>query len=270
MMVEPSWWHGWVLWLTTYPWAVVFGVPVVAGVLVGAVSGPRGLPFRWGWRPFWLAVCSVGTGAFVMLALMMVPQGGLASFDQALASGFASSLPDGLLQCLALFTSLGNRNWLALLACVLVLGLLLRREWRLAIICAVATGGAGGLTLIVKHALQRARPEHLHGYAVEVGWSFPSGHSAGSMAVYGCICLVLARHLPAAQRRLCLILGAMLISAIGVSRVLLQVHYASDVLAGFSLSLAWLALCLAVAGPGVLTRANPAADTRFGPARENA
>ncbi|MNT78872.1 PAP2 superfamily protein [compost metagenome] len=65
------------------------------------------------------------------------------------------------------------------------------------------------------------------------------------MAVYGTACYLLWRLAPPAWRMPCVELMAALIMAIGLSRVLLQVHFASDVVAGLAVSLGWLGICIA-------------------------
>lgn len=259
MKPELSSWVVMAQWLSAHPVLMVLGPPVAVAVVVAWLSRPGRRPFEqnWAayWGAYWAAVCAFGAAAFMLLARLMSGQGWLTTFDQALASGLARTLPEGALGWVAVFTALGNRHWLIALAIGLIVWLLWRRQRRMAVFGAIVMGGAGLLTTGFKHALQRVRPEHLHGYALETGWSFPSGHAAGSLAVYAFACVVIMRNLGPRGRRWCLILSATLIGAIGLSRVLLQVHYASDVVAGFALGLAWLALCLALVGPRIMTPA---------------
>jgi len=64
-----------------------------------------------------------------------------------------------------------------------------------------------------------------------------------SLAVYGSIALVLARHLSTRTGRAVLLgVTALLVLAIGFSRLYLGVHFLSDVLAGYAAGVAWLAL----------------------------
>ena len=98
------------------------------------------------------------------------------------------------------------------------------------------------LNTLVKHIIRRPRPE---GYRLieEKGFSFPSGHAMVSMAFYGYIMYLIYKNEKVIWRRnlFCCILFFIIIM-IGVSRVYLGVHYASDVLAGFFLSIAYLML----------------------------
>ncbi|WP_144639913.1 phosphatase PAP2 family protein [Bordetella genomosp. 13] len=183
---------------------------------------------------------------FVAPALSVGGQGGLVAFDMTLARHLGTSVAPRLLWALSWFTHLGDRNFLTLVAVGMTALLLLRRQWLLAAGCVAATLGGGLLNMLLKRAFQRARPAFDHGYADVSGWSFPSGHASAAMAVYGIACYLLLRVLPVPWRPACVAGAAALIMAIGVSRVLLQVHYASDVAAGFAITALWLALCVTV------------------------
>ena len=198
-----------------------------------------------------VALFALGTSAalvvFLVLAYAIEREGAVVAFDRALAGALGMSMSTPLLWLLSWFTYLGDRNFLTGVAVLMTLFLLSRRQWGLAVVCAVATGVGGALNWLLKHAFERVRPDHDHGYASVAGWSFPSGHSSAAMAVYGMACYLLWRLAPPAWRLPGTALLAALIMAIGLSRILLQVHFVSDVLAGFAISLAWLALCVAVA-----------------------
>ncbi len=75
-------------------------------------------------------------------------------------------------------------------------------------------------------------------------YSFPSGHAAGSAAVYALALYLLARHAPPRWQVLAAAGYVALVATIGFSRLYLEVHYLSDVLAGFTLGIAWASACL--------------------------
>jgi undecaprenyl-diphosphatase len=86
----------------------------------------------------------------------------------------------------------------------------------------------------------RLRPVVAHAIAHGNGNSLPSGHALGSIVCYGALFLV---FLPAARgtwRRVLTVVIVTLISAIGISRLLLGVHYLSDVLGAWALGVTWL------------------------------
>jgi undecaprenyl-diphosphatase len=64
------------------------------------------------------------------------------------------------------------------------------------------------------------------------------------MVFYGMLAYVLLRSTPPRWHRLIVAIAVTLITVVGISRILLQVHYFSDVVAGYTTGLAWLMLCI--------------------------
>jgi len=122
--------------------------------------------------------------------------------------------------------------------------LLLRRHVDLMLGWAVALGGNGVLNPALKQLFARMRPLHAAEGASAPGFSFPSGHSSGTVVAFGMLAYLGLRLLPP-RWRLPVLLGAVLLAfSVGVSRIILRVHYASDVAAGFASGMAWLAVCV--------------------------
>jgi undecaprenyl-diphosphatase len=97
---------------------------------------------------------------------------------------------------------------------------------------------------LLKLYFSRPRPDDPV-YQAAAGFSFPSGHAMSAMTFYGLLIYLTWRNIEniAARLLLCFVLIC-IIFLIGFSRVYLRVHYASDVLAGFSLGLVWLVASL--------------------------
>lgn len=98
------------------------------------------------------------------------------------------------------------------------------------------------LNQALKFVIQRPRPIE---YRIinESGYSFPSGHSMVSMAFYGLLIYILFKNLKNNKVKwICIALLSLLIILIGFSRIYLGVHYTSDVLAGFLVSISYLIL----------------------------
>lgn len=107
--------------------------------------------------------------------------------------------------------------------------------------------GSQLMTYTGKFLLQRPRPESVTDL-VEITPSFPSGHATSALAFYGFMAYIISRGLSSARQRFELIYwAAMLILLIGGSRLVLSVHYASDVVAGFLVGSFWLLMGMAVA-----------------------
>ena len=76
------------------------------------------------------------------------------------------------------------------------------------------------------------------------GLSFPSGHAMMSLTFYGLLAYMAWKNVENVATRIILVGGLLLlILCIGLSRIYLRVHYASDVIAGFSLGIMWLVIC---------------------------
>ncbi len=122
------------------------------------------------------------------------------------------------------------------------------------------------LNLLLKTLIQRPRPE---GYRLvaESGFSFPSGHSMVAMAFYGLLIWMVWRYeKDALVRRLGVIGFGLVIVLVGLSRIYLGVHYASDVLAGFCASIAWLGVYTKLLAPVFLA---PREDPRGAPSEKD-
>lgn len=102
------------------------------------------------------------------------------------------------------------------------------------------------INTIFKHIVMRPRPVGIN-LINEKSYSFPSGHSMGSVALYGLfIYIIYKSNINMKLKILLCSLLSLLILCIGLSRIYLGVHYASDVLAGYCLSLALLILFLRI------------------------
>lgn len=169
----------------------------------------------------------------------------LARFDSALSHSLSVHLPGRVLQTVAVITHLGDATFLIPLCAVVVVVLLIGRRMLLAGAWLTATSSGALLNLVLKSLFERTRPVHDETLVSVSGWSFPSGHASGSMLVYGLLGYLIIRHTPRVWHLPAALAGVTLIVFVGFSRVLLQVHYLSDVLAGYACGAAWCALCIA-------------------------
>lgn len=116
--------------------------------------------------------------------------------------------------------------------------------------------GALVLNQVLKFIVQRPRPD---GYrlAVESSYSFPSGHSMISMAFYGLLIWMIWKYeRDDVMRHVRCCLFGLIIVMVGISRIYLGVHYASDVIAGFCVSLIWLVFFTKVIAPAFMDEEN--------------
>ncbi|CAN7767593.1 VTT domain-containing protein [Variovorax sp. LjRoot175] len=115
-----------------------------------------------------------------------------------------------------------------------------KRCWRTLGYWLVAAGFAQLLVWTLKFTLGRARPTEI--YSGIDPFSFPSGHAAMNIVVYGFLAFLLARAKPVGTKIATTMSAAMVIALVAFSRLYLGAHWFSDVLASLSLGLAWVAL----------------------------
>lgn len=119
-----------------------------------------------------------------------------------------------------------------------VLLLVIRRDWRAPLLFLATALSGRVLVELQKDWLLRVRPDANEHLVVAQSYAFPSGHSANSLMVW----VGLALLLPPRWRGPALAAAALLTVAVGASRVMLGVHWPSDVVGGWSFGLFWLLL----------------------------
>ena len=186
----------------------------------------------------------VGISGFALLAIGYESDP-LAAVDREVAEWVAASLPAWAEWFAQAPSWLGG--WIGITALGIVLGVMLLREraWvDFGFLLATFAGSAIAVALL-KTWFDRPRPEL--GSAVELpsSASFPSGHATAGVASLGAAVILVAERLPSQRGRAWLwAIVAIGGFTIGLSRIVLNVHYVTDVLAGWCFGLAWLAACL--------------------------
>jgi membrane-associated phospholipid phosphatase len=161
--------------------------------------------------------------------------------------------------------------WVYLLGFTAVTGWLLwRRLTRLAVFVALTVAVNPLLNELVKVAVHRARPVLTDPVGHADGASFPSGHAQAAMVGYSVLLLVFLPVLRGPARSVAIVAAALMVLAIGFSRVALGVHYVSDVLAGYVLGAAWVASMIALFNTWRRERRRPSTDPAQGLEPESA
>ncbi|MDQ2722999.1 MAG: phosphatase PAP2 family protein [Actinomycetota bacterium] len=125
-----------------------------------------------------------------------------------------------------------------------------RRWWALTGKVAVAGLGAAVLVVVGKSAFGRSRPPAATQLGVLQSLSYPSGHALGStVAAILVLALVFAATRAGLWRALAVLLMAVYVVGVGLSRLYLGVHWGSDVLGGWAIGAAWALLCLGLPAP---------------------
>ena len=201
-----------------------------------------------------LGVAAGGLAAFVELADDLV-EGENQSFDEAVlawthphADPRDAIGPHWLETAMLDFTSLGGLAVLVLFALIAVGFLLMQKKPWSALMLAAALGGGLMLSEGMKGAFERSRPPEIHQLVETINASFPSGHTLMSTVFYLTLGVMLERVFARRRLKIYVMAVAILIALlVGVSRVYLAAHWASDVLAGWSLGAAWAMVCWLIA-----------------------
>jgi membrane-associated phospholipid phosphatase len=190
---------------------------------------------------------------------------GITFFDRDLTGLVAANRHTGVSDVFLALTAIGAPNVLALILLVAVCFLAWRsRSLQPTLIALVAYGGVRVLVNIVKNFVDRERPSSSVAIEAAYGYSFPSGHAAGSVVTFGVIAFMAASTMRSRGGRIALWAGAALLAfGVSCSRVYLGVHYLSDVLAAWAIGISWLTV-LVVAVSMVPRPPRPLADADRG------
>ena len=185
-------------------------------------------------------------GGFIKLAGEML-EGDTQAFDIA----FLKSLrmpgdlatpvgPTWLLDSMRDITALGGVTVLTLVSALAIAFLLMRGRVKQALYTALATGGGAVMGKLLKSLFARERPEVVPHLVEVTSLSFPSGHSMNSAIVYLTLAVMISRSFDERRARIFTIgSAALLVLAIGFSRLYLGVHYPTDVLGGWTVGASW-------------------------------
>ena len=207
-----------------------------------------------------LAATVVAGTVVGVLAIVIRRSDVLAGADSAAARWAHAHSGEGTHRILEAVTSLASTPGVAAIAVVVGAIELARlpNRW-IPLFLLVVIAGDSLVTNLVKEAVARARPT-LDPAAATLGPSFPSGHSATAAAFYATAAFLIGQRRGHLVRAVLAGLAVGIAVAVAASRVLLDVHWLTDVIAGLSLGWAWFAVC-AIAFGGRILRFGAAAET---------
>jgi undecaprenyl-diphosphatase len=186
------------------------------------------------------------SGALALLWLGMLLLGAGTVDHRILLELYAGHRPV-LADAARLTTMLGDGRVVTLFAIIGAIVLILRRESWPALVLVAGTALGKALTEIQKYEFNRLRPDENPHLVVVHNLSFPSGHSANAMMTYVALALLLSRK----EHRQLWLAGALVIAIlVGLSRVMLGVHWPSDVVGGWSYGLFWAFLIYVISRAG--------------------
>lgn len=187
----------------------------------------------------------LGAGVFVALGALVKPPRAAFRFDLAVSQALHDGCPPALVRFLRVLAVLGEGWLLAVFAVVGGAALLLARRRIWAAGWAAAFAGGGIISTVLKLSYARARPSFAHPLATANGFSFPSGHAMGAVLFAGMLAYLGSQTTTTSARQAVLVMAAVVwVLVMGLSRIVLGVHYPSDVLGGYAVAASWLSLCV--------------------------
>jgi undecaprenyl-diphosphatase len=201
-----------------------------------------------------LALGSAGLWGFISLADEVV-EGETHAFDRWMVRALRNPGdladpvgPEWIEEMARDATALGGVGWLTFTVLVIAVYLWLDDKPKLMAFTLLATGSGALVSLLLKTAFARPRPDFVPHLSAVFTSSFPSGHSMLSAVVYLTLGSLVAAGLRTRKLKVYVLSVAVLLSIfVGASRVYLGVHYPTDVLAGWLAGLVWALVCWLVA-----------------------
>jgi membrane-associated phospholipid phosphatase len=206
------------------------------------------------------ALVAVPVAAVLVLADSAREHDGVSAYVDPRVAADVLRARTSLLTTLArLLTLVGSEAVVGTLALILVIFLLERRGPFLAVCAATAMAASAALTVGVKLLVERARPGAVDRLGpLDASYSFPSGHTLNSAVFLGLVLLLVVPMIPTRGRRIAAAAGtAVLAVGIGLSRVYLGYHWASDIVASWLIAVALLSVTHAMIHVGDFAPGSP-------------
>jgi undecaprenyl-diphosphatase len=162
--------------------------------------------------------------------------------DEFLRNAIRERASPGLTGLMIAASRYGGPSWLFPAGTALAILFLLRGWPRGGLLILVTMAGAGLLNTMLKQSFARPRPSGFFDYATPLSHSFPSGHAFFAASFFGGLAVLLSDRIQSRGLQVAVwVVALSLILLVGFSRVYLGVHYPSDVLAGYSAAVVWVA-----------------------------
>ena len=187
----------------------------------------------------------VCAAVFAWLAWQVENRTGIVLVDQEVAMTLHDSAGPWGIFALKVITFFGEFAALTGLAVIAAAILFRARAHGLATGWLLAMIGTGVFNELLKRAFARPRPSFAEPIVIARGFSFPSGHSMGTMVAVTMLAYAAFRWISSPKwRRITVAFAATWTLTMGFSRMYLGVHYLSDVIGGFAAGGAWACVCM--------------------------
>lgn len=166
------------------------------------------------------------------------------AFDDMIIDFIQSFISDDLTIWVERVTFFGSVSFITIALLFITALLLWRKKYALATFFVLTNVIGALLNKLLKWFFKRERPDILP-VIIEKGYSFPSGHSMGSLIFFGS-CAYLCIHIvkSTGHKIIAYVVACLFIILIGISRIYLGVHYPTDVVGGYSIGIAYSAVCI--------------------------
>ncbi|MDQ0352988.1 undecaprenyl-diphosphatase [Alkalibacillus filiformis] len=213
----------------------------------------------------YIAVALLSLFSFIALSISVINQE-QTWLDRQIADVLSPLQDTAFMSSMDLISNLGSTELLAVLSLLTIAVLWFKQKSLKHIILFIAVMGGGVLlNLLFKFSFERGRPDdqhHIEAFGVNlelVSYSFPSGHSTRAFLFFAFLIYIACMFINHRVAKGAIITAlTIVIFAIGVSRIMLDAHFATDVLGAYSVSLAWLMLCVIVFEQTMKNRKNRA------------
>lgn len=199
----------------------------------------------------------VGINLFIELS-DLVKGDSIAKFDNSIFDFVSSFRSDTVTSYFRFFTKIGDvKGYLIIVALSIILTIIVFKKWKYTIQIIVVLALASVSNLILKRVFERTRPD-IEQLVIAKSLSYPSGHAMSAMAFYGFLIFLVSRFKWNITAKIgAIILLAIVILSIGISRIYLGVHYPSDIVGGYIAGLIWVVFCVFIFDLIQLFRSDP-------------
>ena len=180
----------------------------------------------------------IGIILFIISILVLFFQP-LTSLDLTIVENFSTLRTEPINKFAILLSALGGMPFVLFLTCLWCFHRAWYKKYKDVIFIGLGVVGSIASVWLLKFLISRPRPPEMFHLVTIYGASFPSAHRMYA-ATLACLAIFLRRPFPAHRFIVCIALLWMLM--MGISRVYLGVHFPSDVLAGWSISIIWISL----------------------------
>ena len=189
-----------------------------------------------------LAVVLLAVFVFANIAEDVVARDSLVVFDEIVTQWLHAHATPWRTDFFLFVTTWHNTLGIMVMVTLMALWLAYKRswDWLLRLLLSVPLGML--LNVLLKYIFQRQRPVFDQPLLTLASYSFPSGHTAGATLLYGVLAAWLLTLLQRRWHAPVVVLAAMMVALVALSRVYLGAHYPSDVFAAMASSTAWLAI----------------------------